>query len=291
MSHLLQNPKYKKNNTNILHQDVSYSSEEHKMWEYLYVTQIGQLQNLAHPRILDYLEMFGLPRDSIPQLSVVSKKLWEKSGWQVLRVEDLIDSENFFSLLADRMFPSTIYIRDINELYLSRDPDIFHELFGHCPLLFDADYAKIFEKFGVLGIKLDEMQRGFLQRLFWFTLETGLIRTKNGLKIYGGSLLSSIKESKYAILDQKVVRSEYDMVDLLRTSYRADLMQTKYYIISGFETLHNLLDDESLIKKNIEIAYELGEYPATFPIESKFAKYTSYNLCKKINTTMENCNA
>jgi phenylalanine-4-hydroxylase len=261
---------------------VNYSDDNHRTWEYLYKTQIINLQDLAYHRMLKCLEEFSLPKNYIPQLDEVSQKLYKKTGWQVSKVDDLIDGEIFFQLLSDRMFPSTIYIRSNDEASLSRDPDIFHELFGHCPILLDEMHANLFQKFGSLGLRLDQVQRAFLQRLFWFTFETGLIHTKHGLKIYGGSLLSSIKESRYAVEDSAPLKQEFNMIDMFRTSYRADLLQSIYYVITDFSQLHSMLDDIELIKKNIEIAYELGEFPPSFPIEKPYIKYMSYNICQHV---------
>lgn len=281
MSHLSQNSKYKNNIQPLnLQEKVKYSDENHQTWQYLYNTQILNLQDLAHIKMLECLEEISLPKNHIPQLDEVSKKLYKKTGWQVSKVGDLIDGELFFQLLSDRMFPSTIYIRSNDEASLSRDPDIFHELFGHCPVLLDDAYASLFQRFGHLGLQLDQVQRAFLQRLFWFTFETGLIQTKHGLKIYGGSLLSSIKESSYAIKDVSPLKRNFNMVDIFRTSYRADLLQPIYYIISDFSQLHAMLNDIESIKKNIEFAYELGEFSPLFPIEEQYSKYINYNICK-----------
>lgn len=287
MSHLSQNSKYK-NNAHLLspQKKVKYSDENHQTWQYLYSTQILNLQDLAHTKILECLQEISLPKNHIPQLDEVSKKLYKKTGWQVYKVVDLIDGELFFQLLSDRKFPSTLYIRSNDESSLSRDPDIFHELFGHCPALFDEAYANLFQKFGLLGLQLDQVQRAFLQRLFWFTFETGLIQTKHDLKIYGGSLLSSIKESRYAIEDVSPLKRNFDMVDIFRTSYRADLLQPVYYIISDFSQLHAMLSDIKSIKKNIEIAYELGEFSPLFPIEEQYSKYINYNICKHMQESL-----
>tara|TARA_B100000614_G_C14472535_1_gene463122 strand:- start:531 stop:1094 length:564 start_codon:yes stop_codon:yes gene_type:complete len=178
------------------------------------------------------------------------------------------------------MFPSTIYIRSNDEASLSRDPDIFHELFGHCPILLDEVQANLFQRFGYLGLRLDQVQQAFLQRLFWFTFETGLIQTKYGLKIYGGSLLSSIKESRYAVEDVTPLKRRFNMIDIFRSSYRADILQLIYYIITDFSQLHTMLNDIETIKKNIDIAYELGEFSPLFPIEKQHVKYMSYNICQ-----------
>lgn len=293
MSHLLQNPIYKSpSNDNIKSQNVKYSAEENNTWFSLYNEQILNLCDLAWDRVLECINELSLPKNHIPQLGEVSEKLYKKTGWQVVQVEDLIDGDAFFQLLSNRIFPSTIYIRGNTETSLaedadishSKDPDIFHELFGHCPLLLDAQYANLFEKFGQIGLQLDKVQRMFFQRLFWFTFETGLVNTPAGLKIYGGSLLSSIKESRYAVENPLPLKEDFNMIDIFRTSYRADLIQSIYYIALDLSQFLTMLNDVDLIKKNIEIAYELGEFFPLFPIEEKYSKYTSYNICKFIKS-------
>lgn len=281
MSHMIQNPRFQSFNPGILtHYDVEYTEKDHSTWAYLYATQLDNLQDIAHPKILKYLKELSLPEATIPQLQKVSDKLYKKTGWQVAKVEDLIDSFAFFNLLANRIFPSTVYIRNNGELALSRDPDIFHELFGHCPVLLNKEHANLFERFGLLGLQLDEVQRQFLQRLFWFTFETGLIDTPYGLKIYGGSLLSSIKESRYSIKDSKVIRKPFEIVQVLRTPYRADLLQDMYYIINDFSQVYSILDDTDVIREKIDKAYTLGEFSPSFPIEEIYVKYINYNLSK-----------
>lgn len=281
MSHMIQNSKLKNLEDNIFIEQVEYSEEDHKTWRDLYTTQIQNLKELAYTRVLECLEEFSLPENRIPQLEEITQKLYQKAGWKVTKVDGLIEGDIFFQLLANKIFPSTVYIRNKTEIDLSRDPDIFHEIFGHCSLLLDKDYAELFKRFGYIGLQLDDVQRAFFQRLFWFTIETGLIDTSNGLKIYGGSLVSSIKESRYAIENNKVIRRPLNMIDVLRTPYRADILQPIYYIIRNFSELQVFLSDINLIKKNIEMAYEFGEIPPLFLVENEYSKYTSYNICKK----------
>lgn len=278
-----------KYHTKLIHQftpqkEIHHSETSHDMWRYLYSTQIENLRDLAYYKILAHLEELSLPTDRIPQLEEVSCKLYQKTGWEIFKVTELIDNKSFFELLYNKTFPSTIYIRNTQEACLSKDPDIFHEIFGHCPFLLDKKFAAIFQKFGYLGRQFDKIQRSFLQRLFWFTFETGLVVTKKKNKIYGGSLLSSIRESRYAVESSLPIRKPFDMVDVFRTPYRADLIQPIYFVISDFAALTDMLNDADYIKKNIEIAYNLGEHPALFPVEKEYRKYTSYNICGFIKT-------
>ena len=279
-----QNPQFKHYfEGSVLQEVINYSEEENNTWKYLYATQMDNLQDLAHNKVLECLNELSLPKDRIPQLGEVSEKLYKKSGWQIIKVEDLIRGDQFFQLLVNRMFPSTVYIRGNEELSLSKDPDVFHEIFGHCSILLDTVYAGLFEKFALLGLQVDETQRAFIQRLFWFTFETGLINSQAGVKIYGGSLLSSIKESRYAIKDSKAIKRPFSTIDVFRTPYRADLLQSVYYVIPDFSTLYSVISDVDKIKKDMDIAYELGEFFPPFPIEKQYNKYTSYNICKFVH--------
>ena len=281
---MIQNPNFKNINQKDIPQNIiKYSQKDDDTWNYLCRTQLENLQNLAHPNILKYLEEFSLPKQNVPQLGEFSDKLHKKTGWKISRVEDLIDSYSFFHLLANKIFPSTVYIRTDQNIFLSKDPDIFHELFGHCPILLDINNAKIFEKFGLMGLQLDKDQRQFLQRLFWFTFETGLINTVCGLKIYGGSLVSSIKESSYSLRNDNVVRKPFDIVQIFRTPYRADILQGIDYVIDDFSQLYTMLDNIDLIKERIDMAYSLGEFSPYFPVEKEYEKYMNYNLCKSTN--------
>ncbi len=257
---------------------ISYSADDHKTWERLYTLQTENLKDLAHPRFLKNLSDLTLPQNQIPQLEEISKTLFKKAGWRIAEVTGLIDGDDFFGLLSQRVFPSTTYLRNSSELFISRDPDIFHELFGHCPFLLDKRHALLFEKFGHHGLKLDKVQRQFLQRLFWFTFETGLILESQKLKIYGGSLLSSIKESSFSLKSHKVKRPLFNTVQIFRTPYRADILQNIYYVLKDFSTLDGLLDDLDLLKRKMEIAYDLGEFPPSFSLDKTQSRYTNINI-------------
>ncbi len=282
MSHMLQSSELKASKNRIKFELIKYKKHENETWEYLYQTQRQNLTDIAHSKLLSYIDELNFPKNEIPQLHDVSKTLYNKSGWQILRVEDLINATEFFGLLSDRIFPSTVYIRTSSELVLSRDPDIFHELFGHCPILLDKNNAKLFQKFGKLGIQLDELQQKFLQRLFWFSYETGLIQEKDDLKIYGGSLMSSIEESRYAVESNTVPRKEFNILDVFRTPYRADIVQGIYFIIDNFKQLYRILEDPDHVKRSMEKAYNLGEFPPLFPLGEEFQKYINQNICKSL---------
>src|SRR5471032_3103459 len=174
---------------------IDYPAEEHAVWNTLITRQLKVIEGRACQEYLDGIEKLGLPHDRIPQLGEINKVLGETTGWQVARVPALIPFQTFFELLANKQFPAATFIRTREELDYLQEPDIFHEVFGHCPLLTNQAYADFTENYGKLGLKASPEDRKLLARLFWFTIEFGLIKTASGLRIYGGGILSSKEET------------------------------------------------------------------------------------------------
>lgn len=155
-----------------------YSAEEHQIWADLYARQAELLPNRACPEFLDCLEKLGLPHDQVPQLTDVTKTLHAATGWGVEGVPALISFEKFFALLANKKFPAATFIRTRDEFDYLQEPDIFHEIFGHCPLLMNPAYANFMQKYGEMGLEVEKADRAMLARLYWFTIEFGLMRRK-----------------------------------------------------------------------------------------------------------------
>jgi phenylalanine-4-hydroxylase len=278
MSHLLQNlnSTLPKNTSN----EVNYTYEENEKWKFLYHKQRSNLESLMHPSLLQALDNLHLPKSYIPTLDEVSRRLSSVTGWQVAKVDGLIKATEFFTLLSEKKFPSTTYIRSEEELSLSRDPDIFHEIFGHCPMLMIEEYADFVHKVGRLGLVLNKTQRCFLLRLFWFTFEVGLVQYNGQIKIFGGSLASSYLEADLAINSSTALRKPFSMLDILRTPYRADIPQSIYYILPDISQVTTLLDDVEAFKLVAAEAYELGEFAPLFTVDPNFSKYMSLNICR-----------
>ena len=171
-----------------------------------------------------------MPKDRVPQLNEVTKKLTKKTGWGVEGVPALISFERFFGLLAEKKFPAATFIRKQSDFEYLQEPDIFHEIFGHCPLLMNDVYADFMQKFGELGRNASDEDQVMLARLYWFTVEFGLIQTNRNLQIYGAGIVSSVNESKYA-LSSKPKLVQLDLVEVFRTLYRIDIMQPIYFVI------------------------------------------------------------
>lgn len=223
---------------------VDFSKEEDDVWRMLYTRQIKLLEGRACEEFSYGVTQLKLNPDRIPQLGEVSVELKKATGWQVVPVEALISFKEFFDLLAHRKFPAATFIRRLEDLDYLKEPDIFHEVFGHCPLLTHAPFANFTERVGLLGQSMTKEERVMLARLYWFTVEFGLITTPEGLRIYGGGILSSKGESIYALESAVPVREVFDLLTILRTPYRYDEMQKKYFIINSFDDLFALVNTD-----------------------------------------------
>jgi phenylalanine-4-hydroxylase len=223
---------------------VDFTKEENEVWHALYSRQIEIVKNRACKEFIEGIQRLELNSQRIPQLAEVSLELKKASGWQVVPVEALISFKEFFDLLAQKSFPAATFIRRIEDLDYLKEPDIFHEVFGHCPLLTHEPFAKFTERIGLLGQNMSKEERVMLARLYWFTVEFGLINTSDGLRIYGGGILSSKGESVYALESPIPMRESFDLLTVLRTPYRYDEMQKKYFIINSFDELYNLINTD-----------------------------------------------
>ncbi len=230
---------------------IDYSSVEHETWSTLYQRQIERLQGRACTEYLDGIATLGMPSDRIPQLGEINRVLSARTGWQVARVPALIGFDRFFKLLSQRQFPAATFIRCADELDYLQEPDIFHELFGHCPLLTNQNFANFTETYGRLGLAATPKERVYLARLYWMTVEFGLVNTANGLRIYGGGILSSFGETAYALDSDVPMRVAFDPLTALRTPYRIDILQPLYYIIDSLAALKHLseMDIMALVRQ------------------------------------------
>ncbi len=244
---------------------VNYSDEEHGVWQVLYERQIKIATDRACDEFLQGLQSLKLSAAHIPQLPQISQRLQTLTGWQVAPVAALISAREFFELLADKHFPAATFIRHTEEIDYVQEPDIFHELFGHCPMLTNAVYANFVSDYARKVLSLPEENWPLLQRLFWFTVEFGLIKTTKGLRAYGGGILSSIKETAYSVESDLPLRVLFDPVAAFRMPYRIDQLQPVYFVIDNYQTLYDLVKSD--IAGFIRRAKELGEYPPLFHVD------------------------
>lgn len=224
------------------HGNANYTEEENGVWHDLITRQTPIVQDRACQEYLHGLALLNLPKDSVPQCPEVSAVLRDATGWSLAPVPALIPFEEFFGLLANRKFPAATFIRRRDELDYLQEPDIFHETFGHCPMLTNQACADFTHTYGKLGLAASPEDQVMLARLYWFTIEFGLINTPLGLKAYGGGILSSMNETTYCVESKTPIRKPFDVLEVLRTPYRIDIMQPIYYVIDNFDVLYHLID-------------------------------------------------
>lgn len=223
---------------------IQYNADENSMWQMLLARQSKQLPNRASPSYLEGLEKLDLPTTHIPQLRDIDEVLQATTGWQTSAVPALISFGKFFKLLANKQFPVATFIRRLEDMDYIEEPDIFHEIVGHCPLLTHPAFATFNETYGKLGLEASKEERLFLARLYWFTIEFGLVgQNPNNYRIYGGGILSSPSETIYALSDKPEHRA-FNLLDVLRTPYRIDHIQPIYYVIDDLDALFDIVDSD-----------------------------------------------
>lgn len=240
---------------------IDYPPEEHRVWATLLQRQLAIVQGRACQEYLDGLTMLDLPHDRIPQLGDINRVLKATTGWQVARVPALIPFQTFFELLASRQFPVATFIRTEEELDYLQEPDIFHEIFGHCPLLTNPWFAEFTHAYGKLGLAANKEQRAYLARLYWMTIEFGLLQTDSGVKIYGGGILSSPKETLYSLSNTPQLQA-FDPLEAMRTPYRIDILQPLYFVLPSLQHLFELAQQDLMAL--VEQARTLGLRAPTF---------------------------
>lgn len=220
---------------------VHFTSEENYVWNKLYNRQNEILVDRACDEFIEGITKLALNDKEVPQLTDVSKKLKGMTGWELSPVKALISFKEFFDLLSQKKFPAATFIRTIEDLDYLKEPDIFHEIFGHATMLTHQHFADFTESIGKIGAAMSQKERVLLARLYWFTVEFGLINTKQGLRIYGGGILSSKNETLYALESNVPKRQAFDIPTILSTDYRYDEMQKNYFVINSFEEIYNLV--------------------------------------------------
>ncbi|NKI95192.1 phenylalanine 4-monooxygenase [Rhizobacter sp. SG703] len=214
-----------------------YTPEDHALYQRLYERQAAQLPGLACEEFIDAVDQLGTPTQ-IPRFDALSQRLRRATGWEVVAVPGLIPEEAFFALLAARRFPVTGWIRKPEEFDYVVEPDVFHDLFGHVPLLFNPMFADYMQAYGAGGMKASRLQScEYLARLYWYTVEFGLIATPAGLRAYGAGILSSAGELRHSVTSAQPQRLGFDLERIMRTRYKIDTYQATYFVIDSFEQL------------------------------------------------------
>ena len=215
----------------------AYTTAEHELYARLYARQARQLPGQACNEFTHALKQLGGER-GIPRFESISANLRRATGWELAAVPGLIPEQAFFALLASRRFPVTIWLRRPDEFDYIVEPDVFHDLFGHVPLLFNPVFADYMQAFGAGGVKAQGLAAlEYLARLYWYTVEFGLIATPYGLRAYGAGILSSAGETAYALTSMKPQRLPFQLERVLRTPYRIDDFQHTYFVVDSFAQL------------------------------------------------------
>jgi phenylalanine-4-hydroxylase len=246
---------------------IHYSDEENRVWHDLITRQIPMLPNRACKPWIGALHEMNFPTDRVPQLEDVSAVLMKHTGWSVSAVPALIGFTEFFQLLAGKRFPVATFIRTRKDFDYIEEPDVFHEVFGHTPALTDHRFAAFVEAYGKAGLAANPADHAMLARLFWFTVEFGLVNTAEGIRAYGSGIMSSPSELLYAVdcPDEGMTpeRKPFDPVEVLRTPYRIDILQPVYFVIDSFDELFELAQSDLLA--HIREARRLGLHAPKYP--------------------------
>ncbi len=241
----------------------TYTGEEDSVWGELFTAQMKFLKGRICGEYFEGIEALGLTPARVPQVADINTCLNQITDFGVQGVPAIIPPTQFFTLLAERKFPVATFLRLREDMDYIEEPDIFHEVFGHCPLLTNRAYTDFVEGIGKLGLSLGKGYRWHLFRLFWFTVEFGMIRTEAGLRGYGAGIASSPSEAEFACSG----RAQYaaaDLLTMLRTPYRIDIVQPLYFVIESFEELAGLLEAD--VKRAIDQAKALGDLPELFDV-------------------------
>ena len=221
---------------------AAYTDADHDTYRRLYQRQQALLPGLASQAFIDALPALG-QQDRIPRFEDINARLQQATGWQIVAVPGLIPEVPFFQLLAQRRFPVTDWIRQPSEFDYIVEPDIFHDLFGHVPLLFNPVIADYVQRYGEGGLKAERLGAcEMLARLYWYTIEFGLIREHGALRAYGAGILSSSGELQHAIRSPAPQRLPLTLSRAMRTRYKIDSYQPTYFVIDSFEQLFALTD-------------------------------------------------
>ena len=221
---------------------AAYTAADHDTYRRLYERQSALLPGLASEAFIAALPSLGI-KDHIPRFEEINERLYRATRWEIVAVPGQIPEVPFFTLLANRQFPVTDWIRTPEEFDYIVEPDIFHDLFGHVPLLFNPVMADFIQAYGQGGLKAAELGAcEMLSRLYWYTVEFGLIRESGGVRAYGAGILSSVGELEYSVNSPQPHRLPLQLERTMRTLYKIDTYQQTYFVIDDMPHLLNLAD-------------------------------------------------
>jgi phenylalanine-4-hydroxylase len=223
----------------------NYSTEDQEVWKLLFNRQKENLALKGSKHYNDCLELLSpcLNEKSIPKFEEMNSYFKTKTGWQIEVVPGLIPVADFFDLLAEKKFCSSTWLRTREQIDYLEEPDMFHDIFGHIPLLLNSTFSKFAQAFGKLGqqYKGDEEMLIRLQRIYWFTIEFGLIKEKEELKVYGAGIASSFGETNH-VFEPTLTHLKYTIEDVMECEFDTDIIQEKYFVIESLDELYNSLN-------------------------------------------------
>ncbi len=219
----------------------NYTPAEHAVWKTLFERQTRLLQGRACDEFVAGMAALPIGADTIPDFRRLSDALMQRTGWQVVAVPGLVPNEVFFEHLANRRFPSGQFIRGAHELDYLEEPDVFHDVFGHVPMLMNPTIANFIQAYGAGGLRAQQLGvLDTLARVYWYTVEFGLVQQTDGLRIYGAGIASSATESVFALDDASPNRLRFDLERVMRTRYRIDDFQEAYFVLDNLDQLLEL---------------------------------------------------
>jgi phenylalanine-4-hydroxylase len=263
----------------------NYTADEHAVWDFLYRRQRDILAARADPALIEGHEALNLNRGGIPNFAVINEELKRRTGFTVVAVPGLVPDEVFFTHLANRRFPAGQFIRGRHQLDYLQEPDIFHDVFGHVPLLTNpvfADYMEAYGRGGLRAMKFGRLKN--LAALYWYTVEFGLIETPRGVKIYGAGISSSKDESIFALDDPSPNRLRFDLERVMRTEYRIDDFQQTYFVIRSYDELFRATVDTDFAPLYERLAdHESYKPDAVLPEDEVIHRGTQAYAKSKVN--------
>ena len=222
----------------------NYSTEDHAVWKILFERQVQNLQNKAWTEYLKCIPEVGIKNSLVPDFSIVEKELKKSTQWEIEVVKGIIPVDEFFQLLSGKRFCSSTWLRGRHQLDYLEEPDMFHDTFGHIPLLANSDYANFVKRFAELGLKFCSNEKALLllERMYWFTIEFGLMKENSQLKIYGAGILSSFGESNHVFSD-KVELRKFTVEDVFLQPFHNNEVQNIYFVVEDINELWNSLEE------------------------------------------------
>ena len=231
----------------------NYTQEDFAVWKTLYNRQSNLLEKYASSEFLNALEIIEFSADKIPDFNRIKTALHPLTGWQLETVPNISEQKDFFQFLSEKKFTATCWLRKIEQLDYLEEPDMFHDVFGHVPLLSNKAYTDFFQAISHIALEYIDNPKAIelLGRIYWFTIEFGLIRESEKLRIYGAGIISSFGETNNCLSDS-TIKYDFDVNQILNTSFRTDVMQDKYFVIDSYSQLYESIPEiRAQLKHNL----------------------------------------